>query len=96
MKYITRITPTAAREWQQSIDFYNKQEKGLGKLFNNEVKRILKEIKVIPKAGSFMYDKVRYRVLKTYPYIIIYEIIDEDSVTIYRIFNSNRSPFWLD
>ena len=64
MKYIIRITPTAAREWQQSIEFYNKQQKGLGKMFNNEVKRILKEIKVIPKAGSFMYDKVAVQSFK--------------------------------
>ena len=64
MMYKVKITPMALNEWQDSVYYYNQMRKGLGKSFNTEVKRILREIKTMPSVGFFMYEKVRYWVLK--------------------------------
>lgn len=52
------------------------------------------EIKKNPSAGSFMYDSVRYRVLKKFPFIIFYEIVNDITIAVYRIFHTSQNPYW--
>lgn len=64
MAYIIKVTPTAFNDLQKAIDYYNEQQKGLGKKFNLAIREMFAQLKKVPKAGSFMYDNVRFRVLK--------------------------------
>lgn len=89
-----KITPAAFNDLQKAIDYYNEQQKGLGKKFNNAIKLMFSQLKKVPASGSFIYDTVRYRVLKRFPYIIIYELIDNTTIAVYRIFNTSRNPYW--
>lgn len=73
MNCTIKISPTAFNYLQKGIDYYNDQQKGLGKKFNVAIKRMFSNLKKAPESGSFMYDNVRYRVLKQFPYIILYE-----------------------
>lgn len=45
MVYKLRITPTAYNDLQQAIDYYNQQQKGLGKMFNTTIQNPLFSIK---------------------------------------------------
>lgn len=72
MNCTVKISPTAFNDLQKGIDYYNSMQKGLGKKFNSAVKSIFAELKKTPASGSFMYDNVRYPVLKQFPYIILY------------------------
>ena len=89
------ITPTAFKEIQQSIDYYNKAQKGLGKKFKLAVDNIFNQLKTTPKSGSFIYYNCRYRVVKTFSFIIIYEVKEDNQIFVYRIFNTSKNPFWL-
>ena len=95
MAYKIKITPTAFQDIQNSIDYYNKQQKGLGIKFNNVIQNTFIELKNVPASGSFVYDSVRYRVIKKFPYIILYELIDHNTIAVYRIFNTSQNPFWI-
>ncbi len=90
-----KITPTAFKDLQKSIDYYNDQQKGLGKKFNTAIQSIFSQLRKVPASGSFMYDNVRYRVLKKFPYVILYEITDPTTIIVYRIFNTSQDPYWL-
>jgi toxin ParE1/3/4 len=94
MPYKIKITPTAFNDLQKAIEYYNGEQKGLGKKFHAAVKTMFAQLIKVPASGSFMYDTVRYRVMHKYPYIILYEL-SYDNINIFRIFNSSKEPFWL-
>lgn len=94
MAYKIKITPTALNDLQNAIEYYNGEQKGLGKKFHIAVETMFVQLLKVPASGSFMYDTVRYRVMHKYPYIILYEL-DDNFIKIYRIFNTSQNPFWL-
>jgi plasmid stabilization system protein ParE len=94
MPYKIKITPTAFNDLQKAIEYYNGEQKGLGKKFHTAVKTMFAQLIKVPASGSFIYDTVRYRVMRKYPYIILYELSD-NNINIYRIFNTLQEPFWL-
>jgi plasmid stabilization system protein ParE len=94
MPYKIKITPTAFNDLQKAIEYYNGEQKGLGKKFHAAVKTMFAQLIKVPASGSFMYDTVRYRVMHKYPYIILYELSD-NNINIFRIFNTSQEPFWL-
>lgn len=74
MPYTIKITPAEFNDLQKDIDYYNEQQKGLGKKLKSAIHAMFAQLKKVPAAGSFMYDSVRYRVLNKFPYIILYEL----------------------
>ncbi len=94
MPYKIKITPTAFNDLQKAIEYYNGEQKGLGKKFHAAVKKMFVQLVKVPASGSFIYDTVRYRVMHKYPYILLYELSD-NNINIYRIFNTSQNPFWL-
>jgi len=94
MAYIIKLTPTAFNDLQKAIDYYNEQQKGLGKKFDRAVREIFAQVQKVPKSGSFMYDSVRFRVLKQFPFIILYEFVENKTIIIYRVFNSSLNSYW--
>lgn len=94
MPYKIKITPTAFNDLQKAIEYYNGEQKGLGKKFHTAVKTVFTQLTKVPASGSFMYDTVRYRVMPKYPYIILYEL-SNNCINIFRIFNTSQEPYWM-
>ncbi len=94
MDYNIKLTPTAFNDLQKAIDYYNEQQKGLGKKFNLAIRRMFSQLKKVPTSGSFMYDNVRFRVLKQFPFIILYELVENKTIAVYRIFHTSLNPYW--
>ena len=95
MAHKIKISSKAFSDIQHAIDYYNKAQSGLGKRFNIAIDIIFNQLKNTPASGSFLYDSVRYRVVNKFPFIIIYEIVEEKFIYVYRIFNTNQNPFWM-
>jgi toxin ParE1/3/4 len=89
MHKIISITPTALEDLQQAIDYYNEQLQGLGIRFEHNVNDTFGKIQKMPKAASFAYDTVRYKVVQDFPFIITYEEL-ETNIAILRIFNTHQ------
>ena len=89
-----KFSAHAKTDLKFAYEYYRSIEKQLGKRFKIEFYSKIDELKKIPASGSFMYENVRYRVLKTFPYIILYEINNIKQLTILRIFNTSQQPFW--
>ena len=94
MSYKIKVTPSAFNDLQNAIDYYNEQQKGLGKKFHLSTSKVFNQLKKVPTSGSFMYDNVRFRVLKQFPFIILYEIIENKTIAVYRIFHTSLNPYW--
>ena len=85
------ISTTALHDIQQGMLYYQQQQDGLGTKFEDRVNQTFEKIQKTPFSASFAYDDVRYKVMNTFPYIILYEL-DEEAIYILRIFNTYLSP----
>ncbi|MBI2729429.1 MAG: type II toxin-antitoxin system RelE/ParE family toxin [Sphingobacteriales bacterium] len=80
-KFKLFFTPESIKEIKAAADWYNKQQKGLGKRFKGHFKKEADKIKQNPFARSVRYEDVRFAVIAVFPYAIHYTI-DEQSATI--------------
>ena len=86
-----KISSKAISDIENSIEWYNSQSDGLGERFLNSIHETFMLIQSMPSAASYAYDTVRYKVVKRFPYVILYEH-DEEHVYIYRVFNTYQKP----
>jgi hypothetical protein len=86
------VTRLASFEIEESITFYESRKKGLGKEFFIYLKGYLSILKTNPELFILKRKGIfRELPLKKFPFVIIYEII-ENEVIIYSIFHTSRNP----
>jgi ParE toxin of type II toxin-antitoxin system, parDE len=81
-KYTLVFTPEAIQEIRLVADWYNQQQKGLGKRFTIRLKKELDSLKPNPFSRSVRYDDVRFAVTDTFPYAAHYTINEEDHIIV--------------
>lgn len=80
-KYTLVFTPESIQEIRDAADWYNVQQKGLGKRFTTQLKKELNKLKQNPFSRSVRYDDIRFAVTEVFPYAAHYTI-DEAAHTI--------------
>ncbi len=88
-----KLYSLALRDIENGIAFYQQQQKGLGKRFENKVHTTFKKNQKFPFTASLAYENVRYKVMDTFPYIILYEITDS-YIYVHRIFHTHQEPLY--
>lgn len=96
-KYQVIFSAAALADLKDARQWYNLQQKGLGKKLISDVKLVVGSIKQNPFFASLKYNSIRTASCKTFPYALHYEI-DEASLTvrIAAVFHFSRKPFWLE
>ncbi len=87
MQLQLKITPAALVDLQEGITYYDSQQNGLGRKFESSVNTTLKKIKEYPYAASLLNEIVRYKAIKNYPYIILYEV--NTAINVLRIVSTH-------
>jgi toxin ParE1/3/4 len=91
-----KLNPEAKIDIQNEINYYNDQQKGLGKKFHFEIKHYFKAIKKNP-FYQIRYKNVRCLPLKKFP-VMIHFTVDEDikRITIRAVINTYRDQkeYW--
>lgn len=78
---------------QQSVDWYNEKQTGLGSRFFNAVKKQLQQIKKNPQSIAVRYDDVRCIKVKKFPYLIHFKIFPENNIVkVTAVFSTHRDP----
>ena len=96
MKPFTVVfSPLALDDIQRAVEYYQKQQPGLGKRFAAQLQLSLNAIKRNPFFTSMRYDDIRCTAIKKFPYLVHY-YIDEDEflVTIIAVYPTYKEPFW--
>ena len=90
-KYDLIIKPRAIQMAKKAFDWYEEQQLGLGELFLMELENGYDKLETWPL--SFAKIKTNYRqfVMRTFPYVIVYEILN-NSVIVYAVFHTSRHP----
>jgi toxin ParE1/3/4 len=96
MKYSIVFQPRAILEIQNSVDYYDEQQLGLGETFYNEVFEYVESI-VINPFYKIHSGNIRILPLKKFPFVIFYWIDElEKKAYVEAVFhtsqNSNKYP----
>lgn len=91
--YKVLLLPEAKEDIREAAVWYEKQQKGLGKRFTEEIKTKVDFLKQNPTAVSVWHNSVRVAVLNIFPFLIHYLLEEEDSkIVIIAVFHSSRNP----
>ena len=91
MKYKLIVFPKVYEELVEAIDYYNEQQNGLGFDLIDEWESALNTVLLNPLGFEKKQQNFRWVLLKRFPYLIIFEIIEYD-IFVYRIINAKRKP----
>jgi plasmid stabilization system protein ParE len=85
----------ADRELNEAAQYYELETPGLGLAFVNEVERCVRSISQHPEAGTAVQGPVRRRLLRRFPYALLYSI-KPDGIRILAVMNQKRRPtYWV-
>ena len=93
----------AERELNEATQYYDTEEPGLGSSFLQEVDRRLQSIQAHPEAGPILRGDVRRRLIRRFPYALLYKIKpagansrgDEFQAAPYLLGGPRMTPPWL-
>jgi len=87
--------PLAERELNEAAQYYDHEEPGLGASFLQEVDRCLQSVAAHPEAGLILRGSVRRRLLRRFPYGLLYTI-KPTGIRILAVMNLRRRPtYWI-
>ena len=85
----------ADRELNEAAQYYELQSPGVGSSFLKEIDRCLQSIEEHPEAGVILRGSVRRRLLRRFPYALLYKI-KPSGIRILAVMNLRRRPtYWV-
>lgn len=95
MIYEISITPSALLDISEGVEYYNTKAEDLGYKFADDIENNFKIISLNPKAFTIRYKNVRGKLLKKFPFLILYtEDKESKTIEVLRIFNTYQNQFW--
>ena len=89
---VFKVNPQAKLDIQDQIYYYNKQQKGLGKRFHNDIKSTFKNILKNP-FFQIRYQDVRCLPLRKFPAMVHYTVDEsKNQITVRAIFHTSQNP----
>lgn len=86
-----RFHPEAENELNESIVWYQHQQKGLEFEFIRCIDEAIEKLKRNPELYPIIYKKFRKVVVRHFPFIVLYEF-DKLEIRILGVFHSRRNP----
>ena len=85
----------AEYELNETAQYYDLEDPGLGAAFLDEVDRCLQSIQAAPEAGAILRGTVRRRLLRRFPYAVLYKITPS-GIRVLAVMNLRRPPtYWV-
>lgn len=91
MAFNILLSKKASIEIENTIEYYMLINKKLGERFYSEFLENLNYIRINPFLFQIKFDPFREVPLKTFPFVIVYEIID-NSIIVNAVFHTSRNP----
>ena len=89
--YTLLLKPNAIEMAKDAYQWYEERQTGLGDLFLAELENCYDKLEVWPTSYNKIKKNFRQILLRKFPYVLVYEIINHD-VVIYAVFHTSRSP----
>lgn len=93
MMYDAVILPVAQEDIRDAVHWYETVREGLGLKFTAQIRKKIILIKTHPKAFAIRYRQMRTAVLSNFPYMIHYQVDDENQqIIVHAVFHTSRNP----
>jgi len=91
MVYKLILKPEAENDLGEAIEYYQSKRKGLGLKFLKCVQKFFDRITKNPLHYPLKSNQFREAYIQKFPYVIIYEIIDNE-IVVFSVFNAHQNP----
>lgn len=96
MKRPARFHRLAEREFTEAAEYFERESPGLGAAFIAAVEACVAEIVEYPEAGTLLSGAVRRRLVRRFPYSVLYSI-KPDHIRVLAVMHAKRRPmYWID
>lgn len=93
MNYLLEIRDKALEEINESYEYYEEQQIGLGDYFTSDVYKTIRYIQKFPLHFNKFIKNYRQAKTDKFPFLVVYEIEEENEVIIIiSIFHTSRNP----
>jgi plasmid stabilization system protein ParE len=87
------ILPKAEYDIKEAADWYNGQQKGLGKRFAHEVRTTVKFVCRDPETIALRYDNVRCAITEVFPFMVHFTIDEfRKTIILIAVLHTSRNP----
>lgn len=91
MSHRLHVRVVAVREYTAAAIWYDKQSKGLGHRFLDDLQRCFTFMRDNPRGFQVRKDEFRHAMLDHFPYRVVFKVKGED-VFVYQIRHAKRRP----
>jgi toxin ParE1/3/4 len=91
MSLPVRLLPEAKAEFDDSADWYERQQAGLGVDFIARIRSVIDRIAASPQMHAVVYKQARKAVVTRFPFVVIYHELPTELLVI-SVFHSSRDP----
>jgi toxin ParE1/3/4 len=81
----------ARAEFDAAIDWYEKQQPGLGVDFAERVQAVFDRISATPEMHAIVYRDIRKTSVRKFPYLVFYRL-RPNRVVVVSVFHNKRNP----
>lgn len=91
-----QFLPEAEEEMNEAARFYESRSGGLGQDFLDEVQHTIESILALPESGPVVSEHFRRRILRRFPFGLLYAI-EAERIVIVAVAHLKRRPgYWKD
>jgi plasmid stabilization system protein ParE len=91
-----RVLTPAREEFLEAVAFYEREARGLGAEFIGEFERALELIATNPHLGPHFEAETRRKLLRRFPFQIIYEVGPDELLVVAVAHLSRRPGYWQE
>ncbi len=77
----------------EAVDYLNRESTGLGEIFLDDIQYAIDIIVSHPKIAPVIKERVRRKLLRRFPYSLIYSVVGEE-IRILAVMHQRRRPFY--
>ena len=85
------VKEEASQEIVNAYRWYENITEGLGERFLNALEGCFNTIDINPTTYQKIYKHQRQAIVKMFPFVVMYEI-EDNNIIVYAVFNTNQNP----
>ncbi len=86
------FTRAAVHELIEAQEWYERESRGLGRLFRGAVNALVQRLSANPRQFPIVYRNVRRALLRRFPYALMFVLEPNESLTVIACFHGSRDP----
>src|SRR5438105_15422336 len=92
MSYTVEVKEEARQDALQATKWYEEKQEGLGERFWENTWSNLKYLELHPLSHQRKYKENRELLIKDFPYVIVYRVIDNNTVIVLAVASCKQHP----